>query len=86
MEPDDFDFGINPDDFAELEERFDHVISDSENGYILELLISRINAKGLLKTWIQACLGDTDSMRAAMHEYGRIMQELKDAMADDDRP
>jgi hypothetical protein len=86
MEPDDFDFGINPDDFAELEERFDHVISDSENGYILELLISRINAKGLLKTWIQACLGDTVSMRAAMHEYGRIMQELKDAMADDDRP
>lgn len=86
MEPDDFDFGINPDDFAELEERFDHVISDSENGYILELLISRINAKGLLKTWIQACLGDTISMRAAMHEYGRIMQELKDAMADDDRP
>jgi len=84
MEPDDFD--ISPDDMAELEERFEHVISDSENGYILELLISRANAKGLLKTWIEACLGDTVSMRAAMHEYGRIMQELKDAMADDDRP
>jgi hypothetical protein len=84
MDPDDFDF--NPDDLAELEKRFEHVISDSENGYILELLISRANAKGLLKTWIEACLGDTVSMRAAMHEYGRIMQELKDAMVDDDRP
>ena len=84
MDPDDFDF--NPDDLAELEERFEHVISDSENGYILELLISRANAKGLLKTWIEACLGDTVSMRAAMYEYGRIMQELKDAMVDDDRP
>lgn len=83
MDPDDFDF--NPDDLAELEERFEHVISDSENGYILELLISRANAKGLLKTWIEACLGDTVSMRASMHEYGRIMQELKDAMVDDDR-
>ena len=86
MESDDFDFVFDPNDMAELEERFDHVVSDSENGYILELLISRINAKGLLKTWIQACLGDTVSMRAAMYEYGRIMQELKDAMADDDRP
>lgn len=84
MDPDDFDF--NPDDLAELEERFEHVISDSENGYILELLISRINAKGLLKTWIEACLGDTVSMRASMYEYGKIMQELKDAMVEDDRP
>lgn len=79
------DNDFNPDDINELEERFGRIVSDSENGYVMELLVSRDSAKGLLKCWIAACLGDQSAMKESMAEYGRIMQELKEALKEDER-
>jgi hypothetical protein len=77
------DDDLNPDDMSELEGIFAQMIEDDQTGYIMEFVISKLAAKELVEAWTKACDGDTNSFYLSMHEYGKIMREMQDALAGD---
>lgn len=81
MSNEDFD----PNDIAELEHKFNSVVSDSEEGYAMELMFSRADAREMLATWVQAMLGDPYAMADCFRNYSLIMQEVKVALEMDER-
>jgi hypothetical protein len=81
MDPKDFD----PSDMEEMSTMFAKIISDSDQGYVMEFSISRLQAKDLMSMWTKACLGDSISTAQCLIEYGKIMLELQYALTNDER-
>jgi hypothetical protein len=81
MDPKDFD----PSDMEEMSTMFAKIISDSDQGYVMEFSISRLQAKDLMSMWTKACLGDPISTAQCLIEYGKIMLELQYALTNDER-
>jgi len=81
MDPKDFD----PNDMEEMSTMFAKIISDSDQGYVMEFSISRLQAKDLMSMWTKACLGDPISTAQCLIEYGKIMLELQYALTNDER-
>lgn len=81
MSNEDFD----PDDIAELEHKFNSVVSDSEEGYAMELMFSRADAREMLATWVKAMLGVPHAMADCFRNYSLIMEEVKNALEMDER-
>lgn len=75
---------FDPDDMSELEGVFAQMIADNEEGYVMEFVISKLAAKELVAIWDNAIFGDPSSIRLCLTEYGKIMQELADALANFD--
>lgn len=80
MSSQDFD----PEDMTELEGIFAQMIADNEEGYVMEFIISKLAAKELLAIWDNAMFGDPASVQMCLVEYGKIMQELADALSSSD--
>lgn len=76
---------FDPDDIEEIEQRFNAVIQDSEEGYVMELMFSRADGKDMIKTWVRAMMGDTKAAAECFANYSLIMEEVKNALTDDDR-
>lgn len=72
---------FNPSDVNEIDSRFEQIIRDTENGYCVEFHITRLAARDMVKEWMEALLGDTDSAKACMQNYSYIvtciMEELQ---------
>lgn len=77
--------GFDPDDLHELNETFARVTRDADQGYTMEFSISRLQARELLGTWVRAQFGDPYALATCIQEYGKIMDELKNALDADDR-
>lgn len=73
---------FDPEDVTELEGIFAQMIEDNETGFVMEFVISRLAAKELVECWALACLGDAVGLSASLHEYGKIVRELEDALND----
>ncbi len=81
MSSDDFD----PMDMQELSIKFSRMMSDKDQGYMMEFSISRLQAKDMMIMWMKACLGDTSAQAQCFAEFGKIMLELEYAITNDER-
>jgi hypothetical protein len=68
---------------TELSGIFAEMISDNEDGFVMEFGISRLNAKELIDTWYNAEQGDYEAMAASWTEYTKIIRQLEDAINED---
>jgi hypothetical protein len=75
---------FDPDDMEEMNQRFDSIIRESTESYVLEFTISKTYAKQLIKEWVQACMGMEESYEACFAEYSNIMQNLIMEMKEDE--
>ena len=80
MSNDESDF--SPDDMTELEGIFTSMIDDNENGFTMEFVISRLSAKEIISLWEQTAKGDARAQVASWHEYTKIVNELREALAE----
>lgn len=69
--------GFDPDDITELEGIFAQMISDNEDGFVMEFVISKLSAKELVSLWHECQLGNKSALRQCLIEYGKIMEELQ---------
>ena len=72
--------GFDPDDMYELEGIFTEIVSDNEDGFVMEFIISVLAAKELIDLWEQAELGDYDAQQASWQEYTKIIMKLENAV------
>lgn len=78
------EFDFDPDDMSELEGIFAEMISDNEDGFLLEFGISRLSAKELVDLWYQSVNGSKQAQLASWAEYTKIIIQLKEALSEDD--
>lgn len=74
---------LNPEDMSELEGIFAQMIEDNETGFVMEFVISRLAAKELVEAWTDAEYGDVEALYLCLHEYGKIMTEIRYALEGD---
>jgi len=74
------DEGFDPHDIDELEGLFTEIVSDNEDGFVMEFIISVLAAKELIDLWEQAELGDYDAQQASWQEYTKIIMKLENAV------
>lgn len=73
---------FDPDDLAEMSARFSGIIRDADEGYIMEFIISRADAKELVQVWGAAIGGDKLALAMCLGEFGKIVTELEQALRD----
>ena len=76
---------FNPDDLAELEARFARVTSDENEGYSVELIMTRAMARDMLENWFAALMGVPEAVAQVFADYAHIMQNVMQAVQADDR-
>ena len=74
---------FDPEDMSELSGIFAEMISDNEDGFVMEFGISRLNAKELIDAWYNAEQGDYEAMASSWTEYTKIIRQLEDALNED---
>ncbi|CAB4151128.1 hypothetical protein UFOVP582_2 [uncultured Caudovirales phage] len=79
MTNDDFD----PDDISEIEDIFTQIISDNEDGFVMEFGISVLAAKELIDLWTKANNGSRMARIKSWNEYSKIIRELELAVYGD---
>ena len=72
--------GFDPDDMYELEGIFTEIVSDNEDGYVMEFIISVLAAKELSDLWELAQDGNAEAHYLCMEEYGKIISHLEEAI------
>lgn len=75
---------FDPDDLAEMSARFSGIIKDSDEGYVMEFIISKADAKEMSICWAAARRGDKLSIAMCLSEFGKIVSELEQALRRDD--
>lgn len=76
--------GFEPDDLNELEKTFAKIYKDSEVGYTVELHLSKLAAKEMVDEWLNALMGDKNSIRQCMINYSYMMEEIIAQIHDDE--
>lgn len=76
---------LHPDDVADLERIFARVSQDEEEGYGIEIYMSRAQARDMLAMWFEAMMGVPESIGACFIQYAHIMTSLMEAVQADDR-
>lgn len=76
---------IHPDDIKDLEKTFARVTRDEEEGYGIEIYMSRAQARDMLAEWFEAMMGVPESIGACFIQYAHIMTSLMEAVQEDDR-
>jgi hypothetical protein len=71
---------FDPDDLAEMSARFSGIIKDSDEGYVMEFIISKADAKEMSACWAAAKRGDKLSISLCLGEFGKIVAELEQAL------
>lgn len=72
--------GFDPKDIDELEGLFTDIVSDNEDGFIVEFAVSVLAAKELIDLWELAEEGDYEAMAACWNEYTKIILQLEHAI------
>lgn len=72
--------GFDPDDMYELEGIFTEIVSDNEDGFVMEFIISVLAAKELIDLWELAQDGNAEAHYLCMEEYGKIINHLEKAI------
>ena len=75
---------IDPKLLEELEATFDRVVSDTENGYSIELIMSRATARDIVANWVKAMMGDSEAVAQSFYEYSQIVTSMMQALQEDD--
>lgn len=75
---------IDPKLIEEMEATFERVVSDTENGYSIELIMTRGQARDIVANWIRAMMGDEEAVAYAFSEYSHIIVSLMQALQEDD--
>lgn len=84
MTPTPDDDRFSPDDLQEMAQRFSGIIRDADQGYVMEFVISKADAKEIVSIHEAACAGDKLAMAICWNEYEKIMRELRRALGKDD--
>ena len=79
------DDNFDPYDMEELNKKFDQIIRDTENGYVIEFHMSRLAAREMVEEWVQAILGVPESTRRCMENYSYIVTCIMDELKKDDQ-
>jgi hypothetical protein len=80
----DEEFDLDPEDILELGETFESIIKDSEEGYVVELHMTRLAAKELIKQWLKALSGDEESVMESLGHYAYMISEIMYAVKEDE--
>lgn len=75
---------FDPEDLAEMSARFSGIIRDADQGFVMEFIISRADAKELVGVWGAAVGGDKIALAMCFGEFGKIVTELEQALRDSD--
>lgn len=75
---------FDPEDIAEMSALFSGIIKDADEGYVMEFIISKANAKEISETWAAAKLGDKYALAMCINEFGKIVEELERALKRED--
>lgn len=75
---------FDPDDLAEMSARFSGIIKDSDEGYVMEFIINKADAKEMAACWAAAKRGDKLSIAICLSEFGKIVSELEQALKRED--
>ncbi len=74
---------FDPKDIEELEEIFVSVLEDHEEGYSVEVIVSRAQARDMVKNWVAAMMGDPLAVSRSFMEYSQIIVCLLEALKED---
>lgn len=80
------DADFDPDDIAELDELFTKITRESTDGFYIEMFISKLSARTMIKTWLEAILGAPAAVKECLTNYGYIVDELIKALEEDEQP
>lgn len=78
------DMGFDPQDLEDLETKFTRITKDSTVGYTVEFIMTRLAAKDMVETWLNAMMGDRDAIRTCMQNYSYIVEEIITALQMDE--
>lgn len=84
MTPTPDDDRFRPEDLQEMAQRFSGIIRDADQGYVMEFVISKADAKEIVAMYEAATSGDKLAMAICWNEYAKIMRELNRALKRDD--
>jgi hypothetical protein len=76
--------GFDPKDLEDLETKFTRITKDSAVGYTVEFIMTRLAAKDMVETWLNAMMGDRDAIRTCMENYSYIVEEVMNALQMDE--
>ncbi len=76
--------GFDPKDLEDLETKFTRITKDSAVGYTVEFIMTRLAAKDMVETWLNAMMGDRDAIRTCMQNYSYIVEEIMNALQMDE--
>ena len=74
---------FDPRDMEEMNKRFEALIKQSTEEYVVEFRISKLGAKELISEWFQALVGAEEPIKKCFREYSHIMEELMVQMQND---
>jgi len=75
---------FDPNDLEEMSARFSGIIRDADEGYVMEFIISRADARELVQVWGAAVSGDKLALAMCFGEFGKIVTELEQALRNSD--
>lgn len=77
------DGDFNPDDMREMNKKFEQIIRDSDRGYCVELHLTVLAARDMVKEWVQAIMGDEEAIKNCASNYSYIMTQIMEALQQD---
>lgn len=78
------DLGFDPNDLNDIEEKFARIKKDADTGYSVEFIMTRLAAREMVETWIEALLGSRSAIKTCMANYSYIMEEIMEALKIDE--
>lgn len=75
---DDEDF--NPDDIAELEAVFHKIESASDESFVVEFHMSKLDAEEMVAEWVEAMMGSKPAIKACLRNYGHLIKHLMEVL------
>lgn len=74
---------ISPEDWQEINNAFARIVEDNEEGYSVEVIVSREQAREMVANWVEAMMGDPSAVSRSFMEYSQIIACLIEALKED---
>lgn len=78
------DLGFDPKDLQDIEQKFARIKKDATTGYSVEFIMTKLAARDMIETWIEALMGSRSAIRTCMGNYSYIMEEIMEALKIDE--
>ena len=78
--------GIDPESMKEVEAMMEAIARKNEQGYMIELYVSRLEAEDMVKGWMRGLMGSDEELELCLRNYSYIMVKLMNQMKRDDNP